>query len=116
MKRYIILLLTAVLICSCSNRFEEYYPELKLSRNSYLLDSAGGTFQFMVYYSSTWNCSLETDAGDGEWLVLSRDGASGQAYIRVTYESSASSPRTASIVIKADNGDTETVILNQKAK
>lgn len=116
MKRFIIFLTLALGLCSCSGRFMENYPELKLSQTSYWLGTEGGSFEFMVYYSSSWTCRLETDEADGSWIVLSRDGAPGQAYLRVTYESAEEHPRSASILISADNGDCETVILNQKAK
>lgn len=116
MKRLIILLASLLAFCSCSSRFVENYPSLRLSQTSYWLDSGGGTFEFMVYYSSSWECRLETDVQDGEWIMLSRNGADGQAYIRVTYEASEGFPRAACIVIAADNGDIETVSLNQKAE
>ena len=115
MKRLIILLTAVLALCSCNSRFVENYPSLRLSQTSYWLDAGGGTFEFMVYYSSSWECRLETDSLDGEWIMLSRTGAEGQAYIRVTYEASEGFPRAASIVITADNGDKETVALNQKS-
>lgn len=116
MKRYLTFLIASLVLCSCTGRFVENYPSLKLSQTSFLLEREGGTFEFMVYYSSSWQCSLEMDESDGDWIVISRNSAPGQAYIRVTYESAAANPRSASIVITADNGDAETVILNQKAK
>lgn len=115
MKRLIILLTAVLALYSCNSRFVENYPSLRLSQTSYWLDAGGGTFEFMVYYSSSWECRLETDVQDGEWIMLSRNGADGQAYIRVTYEASEGFPRAAAIVITADNGDMETVALNQKS-
>lgn len=103
-----------LLLLSCQDRFVEKYPSLKLNQYEYQLDINGGNFEFMVYCSCPWSCQLVSD--DAHWVVLSRDHADGQAYIRVTYDSGIENPRVAYIEITAANGNKATVTLNQKAK
>lgn len=112
---YLAVVLAACLfLLSCQNRFVEKYPSLRLNQYEYQLDINGGNFEFMVYCSCPWHCRLVSD--DAQWVVLSRDRADGQAYIRVTYDSCIENPRVAYIEITAENGDKATVTLNQKAK
>ena len=101
------------LLCSCNKPYREQYPELRVNATEYELSKDGGSFQLMVYYSGAWTVSLRAE--DTGWVLLSRDGASGQAYLRVTYDSAVAYARSAWLDLQADNGDQLTITLNQKA-
>jgi len=128
MKRYLILIffvLSVVTVCSCTKRFVENYEHLVLNTTNYTLKAEGGNFQFMVYYNNAWTAEIcEGTLVDQiienpktpDWIFTSRDGASHQDYLRITYEPAVDTARTAYLTIKADNGEQLIVTLNQKAK
>lgn len=125
MKRYFILILAVLFttaVCSCSKRFEESYEHLVLNTTSYSLKADGGNFQFMVYYNNAWTAEINEgtlteqtieNPKAPDWIFISRDGASHQDYLRVTYEPAIEQARTVYITIKADNGEQAIITLKQ---
>lgn len=113
MKKTVIAILAAAQLLACTRPYEEDYPELKLSATEYQLSTEGGSFQFMVYYSGTWTVNLRAE--DPSWVLLSRNGADGKAYVRVTYDSAESYARAAFLDVDAGKGGRQTITLNQKA-
>lgn len=112
-KKVILTILAAALALSCNRPFKEDYPELTLSSTEYKLSADGGSFEFMVYYSGSWTAALRAE--DSSWLLISRDEASGMAYLRVTYDRAVDYARSAFIDIDAGSGGQMTVTLNQAA-
>ena len=82
--------------------------------STYTLDADGGSIQIMVYYSDSWTAELT--GADTNWIVLSRTSASGQSYLRITYDSAVSVDRTAYITFYPAHGEPVDLKLTQKAK
>ena len=108
------LALTCLLVfCSCQKTFKEDYQQLRLDATEYMLTGDGGSFELMVYYSSSWKATLRSEETD--WVILSRTSASGQSYMRVTWDSAVDHSRSAFIDIDAGKGGRQTITLIQNA-
>ena len=114
MKKLIIILVAAFAMAACNKPFEENYSQLVLDNYSYTLDADGGSIQLMVYYSDAWTAELT--GADTSWLILSRTSASGQSYLRITYDSAVNVDRTAYVVFYPSKGEPIELKLTQKAK
>ena len=114
MKKIIIAILAVFAIAACNRPFEENYPELLLDRYNITLKADGGSVQIMVYYSDAWTAELT--GIDADWIILSRTGAPGQAYIRITYDSAIDVERTAYVTFYPAHGEPVELKLLQKAK
>ena len=115
MKKYIIAIIAAFTLAACNKPFEENYPELLLDKYEYTLDQNGGSLHLMVYYSGAWTAEL-TSATGNDWIQLSRTGAPGQAYIRITYDSAADYDRDAYVDFYPASGEPVQLKLTQSKK
>ncbi len=114
MKKIIIAILAVFAIAACNRPFEENYPELLLDRYNITLKADGGSVQMMVYYSDAW--TAEVAGVNTDWIILSRTGAPGQAYIRITYDSAIDVERTAYVTFYPAHGEPVELKLLQMAK
>ncbi len=114
MKKIIIAVLVMFAAFACNRPFEEQYPVLVLDKYDYELSVDGGSLHIMVYYSDAWTAELS--AADTSWVILSRTGAPGQAYLRITYDSAIDVDRTAYVVLTPSSGEPVELTLTQKAK
>lgn len=114
MKKLIIAIVAVFALAACNKPFEEEYSQLVLDNYSYTLKADGGSIQVMVYYSDAWTAELS--GVDTSWLILSRTSASGQSYLRITYDSAIDVERTAYVIFHPTHGDPVELKLTQKAK
>lgn len=114
MKKLIIAIVAVFAMAACNKPFEENYSQLVLDNYSYTLDADGGSIQIMVYYSDSWTAELT--GADTNWIILSRTSASGQSYLRITYDSAVPVDRTAYITFYPAHGEPVDLKLTQKAK
>jgi hypothetical protein len=114
MKKFIIAMLMVFGLAACNKPYEENYPELLLDRYNITLKADGGSVQMMVYYSDAW--TAEVTGVNTDWIILSRTGAPGQAYIRITYDSAIDVERTAYVTFYPAHGEPVELKLLQKAK
>ena len=116
MKKYILVLLAALTLAACNKPFEENYPQLVLDSYEYKLNSNGGSLHVMVYYSGSWTAEILPSVGGNDWLELSRSGAPGQAYIRISYASAVNVERTAFVEFYPESGEPVQLTLTQPKK
>lgn len=112
MKKILMALIAVMLATACNRPFEEDYQTLVLDKYEYQLDADGGSLHIMVYYSAPWKAEVSSPAGT-DWLLLSRTGAEGQAYLRITYDSHAGTDRNAYIDFIPSTGDPVQLKLTQ---
>ena len=115
MRKIILAIIAALTLAACNRPFEENYPQLLLDKYEYTLDQNGGSLHLMVYYSGAWTAELSSATGN-DWIQLSRTGASGQAYIRITYASAADYDRDAYIDFYPSSGESVQLKLTQSKK
>ncbi|MBQ8838857.1 MAG: Ig-like domain-containing protein [Bacteroidales bacterium] len=111
MKRFIILTVLAIgLLLSCTERFEESYPDLRIDQTEYPLDLAGGRFMVYVYYDGAWTMTLPEDV---TWARIENGSGKGTGHAYISYDMGVPTERSATVTVTADNGQTASFAINQ---
>jgi hypothetical protein len=114
MKRiltYMMVIMASLSLVSCTEEYEERYDSLALDSMEYELLSAGGSLMITVYYSGSWTVSMLGDNID--WAYLTQETGTGIDQFRFRYDASIGVPRTVTLKVECDNGDTADIVLTQ---
>lgn len=99
-----------LLLHSCNGKFEESWPGLKIDHSEYTLGLEGGRFMVYVYYDGAWTMTIDKDV---TWVKIENGYGTGVGFAYIVYDMGIPQERSATVTVKADNGETATFVLNQ---
>lgn len=90
-SRFIVFLFSAIVLYSCSDRYEDVYSHIAVDKETVNVSRQAGELPFYVYYSGDWTAGIE---GDVSWAELEKTSGRGISALRLHYEENADLKRS----------------------
>ena len=116
MKNWILILAAAVLLgfTACSGKYEENYPQLRVSHSVLNVDNAADNVYYVwVYYSGKWNAHVQEGC---DWMSIQNPQGKGKTLVgvKVTGAGGQNVDRTGLLHFNADGQEECIINIRQK--
>jgi len=115
MKRCLLLFLLSLTLLAavgCARAYQDRYDSLRVDRTLLKLPSEEGTIPIMVYYSGSWQASLDETC---DWASLDAASGTGITTLHLHYQENILTARETTLTLSNDKDDPVTITITQNA-